>query len=465
MSNDKNRLIDELTSTEFKQTTTIGHVEYYLIDKTSSMFHFYAKYTTETGRVVVAEMYYDLRNKEHYIKRNGKEVKFTVNNLDEIVPRRITGARRDFNTRDSIDKFVDFVETDENKGMYNQMLALIGSIGNEKRDMTSRALIRLMNDYNKLELLYKAGVNLEHFDSDKVLLHWVLVAGQKNVTKAHEILKLTKNQFKAFKEFSNNEKFPYNVISYISSLEVQDVSFYRYIRGLVEKLQDKYQVYDRLEVFDNNMSLKDFAELRQYTKNGYAHYMNWSGWSLLDKPYITNEARLIEYLAFECLLSQGMELGDAITTYRDYVNMNRSLGNHTYNKYPKYLKTYHDIVSRNYKLVEDTVLVEKFEARRIELQNYECKVGAFAFIAPKTMRDIATEGSEQSHCVASYARQVAEGTTDIIFMRLKKKPEKSLITMEIQNGRVVQARGFANRNPDEEEMVAIEKFKNIKKLR
>jgi len=72
-----------------------------------------------------------------------------------------------------------------------------------------------------------------------------------------------------------------------------------------------------------------------------------------------------------------------------------------------------------------------------------------------------------SHCVGSYADSVAEGRTNIVFMRRVKTPEDSLITIQINNeGKVVQKKGYANRTPIEPDQYGfIKKWKNAKGLR
>lgn len=51
-----------------------------------------------------------------------------------------------------------------------------------------------------------------------------------------------------------------------------------------------------------------------------------------------------------------------------------------------------------------------------------------------------------------------------MFLRLKDNPDKSLVTIEVRNNKIVQARGRFNRDVTEEEQNAIDlwnnKFKN-----
>ena len=59
-----------------------------------------------------------------------------------------------------------------------------------------------------------------------------------------------------------------------------------------------------------------------------------------------------------------------------------------------------------------------------------------------------------------------DGETAIVFMRERKKPSESLITLEIIGERIAQAKGFRNRGPSEEEGKFLEKYSaHLKELR
>jgi len=64
------------------------------------------------------------------------------------------------------------------------------------------------------------------------------------------------------------------------------------------------------------------------------------------------------------------------------------------------------------------------------------------FIRPaKTLNDIKDEAKQQNNCVyTNYSESYAWGDTDIYFLRELKSPKKSLVTVEVRNNKVVQAR-------------------------
>lgn len=148
---------------------------------------------------------------------------------------------------------------------------------------------------------------------------------------------------------------------------------------------------------------------------------------------------------------------------KDYAKMSfEVLGNTKFTKYPSYLKTYHDIAQRNYRVKEDEILNNKFVAVKTDTQERLTKLDInhkkFTVLVPESMKDIITEGARQHHCVASYAKTMVNRETTILFMRLKEDPEEALITVEVRNlfsnGNkpfIAQARGHSNRSLNEEE--------------
>ena len=64
----------------------------------------------------------------------------------------------------------------------------------------------------------------------------------------------------------------------------------------------------------------------------------------------------------------------------------------------------------------------------------------YIIIPAKTPNEIIEEGKAMHHCVAQYIEKYAKGKCDIYFMRTESEPKKSLVTIEIKNGELVQAR-------------------------
>lgn len=170
--------------------------------------------------------------------------------------------------------------------------------------------------------------------------------------------------------------------------------------------------------------------------------------------------RLIDYCLSDLPL-QGESPREGLTTLRDYISMSSDM-KEDYEKYPRYLRTKHNAVNARYKLNEDRYLQNRYD-RLIESEglnkfNFASKSGRYFIRIPKTLSEIAKEGADLSHCVASYTDRMVKGETLIVFMREREHPSDSLITLEVVGDKMIQAKGKSNRAPNTEEMEFINKY-------
>lgn len=183
--------------------------------------------------------------------------------------------------------------------------------------------------------------------------------------------------------------------------------------------------------------------------------------------------RLVDYL-YRDIYNQGEELDldsdyhyshcGALGDFYDYVKMNREMKK-DFEKYPRYLATMHNIAVKNYELMEDKIIEEKFVSRVKELKskNLEYIGDDHCVILPKNSKDLIKEGQSLSHCVASYYKRMASGETNIVFLRKKNNIKESLVTIEVnidENSKhsIVQAKGRSNSAPQKAEYDFIKKY-------
>lgn len=139
----------------------------------------------------------------------------------------------------------------------------------------------------------------------------------------------------------------------------------------------------------------------------------------------------------------------------DYANMMNQLSP-KYDKYPRHFLTTHKIACRNYNRMKKEFSEELFK-KRINKQ-YECSFGDYIFIYPDSTQDIKDEATMQNNCVASYIDKVIDGKCHILFLRKKNKPDESLVTIEVRNNHIVQARRRFNDDVTAEDQKAIDAF-------
>lgn len=162
---------------------------------------------------------------------------------------------------------------------------------------------------------------------------------------------------------------------------------------------------------------------------------------------------------FEALTIDSRVLGEI----EDYARMMSEISP-KYDKYPRNFLTTHTIACRNYNRLKQQFDEKSFQNRRNP--KYECKIGKYIFLYPEKIDDIRSEAVSQNNCVASYVQSVIDGKCHILFMRKKEEPDKSLVTIEVKNNKIVQAKGRFNRDLTNEEEIVVEKwntkFENMK---
>jgi hypothetical protein len=158
---------------------------------------------------------------------------------------------------------------------------------------------------------------------------------------------------------------------------------------------------------------------------------------------------------------ENLELRESLHLLTDYYRMGHQIGRKL-KKYPKYLKSMHDIILSNYNAYKREYDEKRFASLvRNDLIHEDKK---FVVLVPKTTKDIIEEGTNLNHCVSSYVDRIIRGDTYIAFMRLKELQDTSLLTLEIKDNKLINAKGAYNRPIVEEEKKFLEMFCRQKNL-
>lgn len=232
-------------------------------------------------------------------------------------------------------------------------------------------------------------------------------------------------------------------------------------------------------VYEDAVALATFRDTyTEFKKNKFHHVFEYC-WEKYKKPLkcldlvkVLTEAgheykRLVDYLMYD-LGNQGhpvtsdTDQNDGFGEYRDYVRMNQEM-EVDYDKYPRFMATAHDVTTMNYKIWQARKLQAPFDTSLLEdIQRLEYTAPAsseYEIVLPNSPVDIIKEGNMQNHCVGSYVPRVLAKETFIVFMRLKKEPKKSLITVEVSpNLEIKQAKGVHNRRTTAEEQAFIDGY-------
>lgn len=176
--------------------------------------------------------------------------------------------------------------------------------------------------------------------------------------------------------------------------------------------------------------------------------------------------KFMDYVCEESCNQGFQSLSDFIKELKDYLTMCETMGIKP-TLYSSYLKQTHDILSRNYKIRLTEEQEELFKKRYEDFKDYTTKDGKYIITHPSCAEDVKQEGYNLNHCCASYINKVIQGTSKLVFLRYAKSIAKSLVTIEICDKAIVQARGASNRSITKEEFAKICEYaqKNELKVR
>lgn len=147
--------------------------------------------------------------------------------------------------------------------------------------------------------------------------------------------------------------------------------------------------------------------------------------------------------------------------YLDYLKWCQELEydlNNEFILYPKPFKQAHDKIYEENQYLKDkkkaaelrkeSVIIKK-KAPETERQ-FGLETNELIIVVPKSAGDIIKEGHALHHCVGGYVKNVANGNTNILFIRQKENIKKAFYTMEVNNGKIIQVRGINNCNMTDE---------------
>lgn len=202
------------------------------------------------------------------------------------------------------------------------------------------------------------------------------------------------------------------------------------------------------------MSLNDNDILELITKHSYIRNEKLESYfNILINKYNYNAKSLLLYFDHLKTFEAIDNMGYLIQEFYDYVNMMSTISK-KYDKYPRHFLTTHKIACRNYNRLKQEFSEVLFK-QRIN-KEYECSYKNYIFVYPKCTQDIKDEATSMNNCVASYIDRVIDGKCDILFLRKKDSPDKSLVTIEVTNNKIVQARRRFNDPVTYEDQEAID---------
>ena len=149
--------------------------------------------------------------------------------------------------------------------------------------------------------------------------------------------------------------------------------------------------------------------------------------------------------------------------YRDYLKMANELAlNYKSRKdlFPRNLISRHDKLQQKIKITEDMNIQVGAYTRYLELVQYTYSDNKYIIFPAPSLESLKDEGKQQGNCVGyRYVTPYINRETEIFFARELTDVNKSLITLEFKNGRIVQKELLHhNRNFSKEQEEFLEKW-------
>lgn len=208
---------------------------------------------------------------------------------------------------------------------------------------------------------------------------------------------------------------------------------------------------DIYKLLSHRQSVKEYYGTRTWEYD----YKYVSTFNLLIKEYGYTVKALMNYIDYLKTYEAIEDVEFALKEVYDYASMMKKLSN-KFDKYPRHFLTTHKIACRNYNRLKQQFMEEDFK-KRIN-KDMEHTFGDYVFIYPNTTQEIKDESTQMNNCVSSYIQRVIDGNCHILFLRHKDSSDKSLVTIEVRNDIIVQAKRKFNYPVTKEEQEIIDKW-------
>ena len=185
---------------------------------------------------------------------------------------------------------------------------------------------------------------------------------------------------------------------------------------------------------------------------------------------LVNEAnlsikKLYKFLYIDAPMKQGLyEPSQTLTLIYDSYNLAKKL-ELPFDKNPKALQRYHDILTKEYNLIKDEIKDKDFAKTVVDYkhleyiekinENSDTQQNKYGIILPKDAQDLIREGKLMRHCVASYVDRVISKQTIILFLRRAQDLETPYVTIEVNpdDMQICQVKAKANAKLDDQKAI------------
>ncbi len=143
-----------------------------------------------------------------------------------------------------------------------------------------------------------------------------------------------------------------------------------------------------------------------------------------------------------------------IHEYNDYLRVAELLEYDMKDKnvlYPSNITEAHDRVVKLYEINKSKKIQNGVKKRFKELVKNSYENKRYTIFPASSVSSLEQESKQQNNCVKTYAEKYAQSECDIYFMRLVTYKNKSLVTVEVKNNKIVQKRTKNNQQTTKEQ--------------
>lgn len=150
-----------------------------------------------------------------------------------------------------------------------------------------------------------------------------------------------------------------------------------------------------------------------------------------------------------------------IPEYFDYIRMSIELGYDITDKkvlYPENFMQVHDRLFLQYEILKNTEIENSIKSLSNVLGFNFYEDDKYIIFPANSIESMIDEGSQQHNCLRTYISSYGNNECQIYFMRAKSEKDKSFVTIEVRNNKIIQARARFNEEPSKEIMGILRKW-------
>lgn len=286
-------------------------------------------------------------------------------------------------------------------------------------------------------------------------------------------LELVDKMFEEKKKSPNSPTYIYTGATYTPRCVIEIVQFVAGVKNLSSITDKDSDFYFTMAKRMNNVhfNYREFLYFVEVDNKVYTYYRSRKSWEYMSKDknikLLTPEQNekdrknLLKLMRLQKKTNKKGQQEDVFRIFSDAFNLFKQISNTNRPDIDLYackdvneLHRYHNmlieinIADKEARNKEEQERLNKLAAKLYDQrkEKFEYADENFSIVVPNEMNKITKEGVYLHHCVGGYVSRVAEGKTNILFLRRNEEIDIPFFTIEVNNhNEVVQIHGLYNR--------------------